>query len=174
MHLSLSRNSSRRDNLVANKERRLSLSTKELAAMNISARESLRLAELLTSNDLAHQPGMEDRQGSAIQRAHLDLCSCTRISTRLLREERYQESFGISNRPSPEHWSCPIPRPLDLPIVASRFDVILSRVFLSLPRRGSSSGFDAEFPRVRQSVRIFRRRARLRRHLSVHWPDRMM
>lgn len=128
-----SRNSSHRDNLVANKERRrsLSLSTEELAAMNISARESLRLAELLTSNDLAHQPGMEDRQRSAIQRAHLD----SDRDPRLLREQRYQESFGISNRPSPEHWSCPIPRPLDLPIVASRFDVILSRVFLSLPRR---------------------------------------
>lgn len=83
------------------------------------------------SNDLAHQPGMEDRQRSAIQRAHLD----SDRDPRLLREQRYQQSFGISNRPSPEHWSCPIPRPLDLPIVASRFDVILSRVFLSLPRR---------------------------------------
>lgn len=109
----------------------------KVAAMNISARESLRLAELLTSNDLSvrRAPTKDGRRATIGDTGRASRRSCTRIyllGYRLHREERYQESFGISNRPSAEHWSpSPIPRSTDRCFPG--FDVILSRVFLSLP-----------------------------------------
>lgn len=136
---SVSRNSRHRDNLVANKERRrrLFLSMKEVAAMNISAQESLRLAELLTSNDLSvrRAPTKDGRWATIGDTVCASRRSCTRIylgtifSARNVIRKVLEFQIGHPRNIGPVPSPSPVPRSTDRCFPVWRD----SRVFLSLP-----------------------------------------
>lgn len=137
--------------------------------------------ELLTSNDVFVRrspfnapPAKKEgkiRQNGNDRRYGASRWSCARIYLDITARNVIKKvlEFQIGH---PGRWSlrsCPRILGRCLPIPGWRN----SRVFPLFCWRETSPGFDVELSEnVRRSTGIFR--VRLRRHLSVHWPDRMM